>query len=101
VEENWGAGQGQANSGGGNHKGSIFRLIVGTALNDQEGRKYATWGLGNSAPKETRDQEIDLEKAVSRAIGSMPFVWLEIDDEPNASSKRGHIERNSIALLSN
>ena len=32
---------------------------------------------------------------------TMPFVWLEIDDEPNACSKRGYIERNSIALLSN
>src|SRR5438270_834093 len=33
--------------------------------------------------------------------GSMPFVWLVMDDEPGSGSARGYIERNSIALLSN
>jgi hypothetical protein len=93
--------KGQTKSGGGNHRGSIFRLIVGTALGDQEGQKYPTWGLGNNAPKEIRIRETDLERAVSKTIGRMPFVWLEIGDEPSATSKRGYIERNSIALLSN
>ena len=31
----------------------------------------------------------------------MPFLWLEIDDEPGPDSLRGYIERNAIALLSN
>lgn len=31
----------------------------------------------------------------------MPFLWLEIDDEPGPDSVRGLVERNSIALLSN
>ena len=30
----------------------------------------------------------------------MPFLWLEVDDEPAPSSERGVIERNAIALLS-
>ena len=31
----------------------------------------------------------------------MPFLWLDVGDEPGPGSLRGHIERNSIALLSN
>lgn len=93
--------KGQEKAGGGNHRGSIFRLIVGTALDNQQAQKYPTWGLGNNAPRETRDSEIDLERVVSEAIGRMPFLWLEIDDEPGATSERGYLERNSIALLSN
>jgi hypothetical protein len=31
----------------------------------------------------------------------MRFLWLAIADEPGSNSERGHIERNSIALLSN
>lgn len=31
----------------------------------------------------------------------MPFLWLDIDDEPGPDSLRGVIERNAIALLSN
>ncbi|SDL31941.1 hypothetical protein SAMN04488026_107811 [Aliiruegeria lutimaris] len=31
----------------------------------------------------------------------MPFLWLEVNDEPGPDSLRGYIERNSIALLSN
>jgi hypothetical protein len=92
--------KGHTKSGTGNHRGSIFRLIVGTAL-DEDGQKYPTWGVGSNAPRETRDREIDLERSVSQIIGSMPFLCLEIDDEANPTSKRGYIERNCIALLSN
>ena len=92
--------KGHAKSGAGNHRGSIFRSIVGTALDD-EGQNHPTWGVGSSARRETRDREIDLEKAVSQTIGSMPFLYLEIDDEAGPASKRGYIERNCIALLSN
>jgi len=31
----------------------------------------------------------------------MPFLWVDIGDEPGPESRRGYIERNSIALLSN
>ena len=31
----------------------------------------------------------------------MPFLWLNIDDEAGPASRRGYIERNAIALLSN
>jgi hypothetical protein len=42
-----------------------------------------------------------LERAVSAELGAMPFLWLEVDDEPQPDSLRGYIEKNSIALLSN
>lgn len=93
--------RGQVQSGGGNHRGSIFRLIVGTALIKRLGQEWPTWGNKSSAPREIRDQEVFLECAVSKVIRAMPFLWLGIDDEPGPNSLRGYIERNAIALLSN
>jgi hypothetical protein len=93
--------RGQLSNGGGNHRVSIFRLIVGTALIAHGKHSSSTWGHKNSASAEIRAGEIALEKEVSGVIRAMPFVWLAIDDEPGAESLRGYIERNSIALLSN
>ncbi len=31
----------------------------------------------------------------------MPFLWLAVEDEAGRGSRRGYIERNAIALLSN
>jgi hypothetical protein len=93
--------RGQPKTGGGNHRGSIFRLIVGAALINRDGLAFRTWGNGNTADKEVRDGEIGLERQVSQVIGNMRFLWLEIEDEPRPDSLRGYIERNSIALLSN
>jgi len=59
------------------------------------------WGVGSNAPKAIRVSETPLEREVSQVIGSMPFLWLAIDDEAGPTSLRGVIERNSIALLSN
>ncbi len=99
-------------SGSGNHRGSIFRLLVGDAL-QRRGLcpSVASWGLGGDASKAAErlgcsQQEIlrceqPIEFAVSEYIGSMPFLWINIDDEPGPSSHRSLIERNSIALLSN
>ena len=84
--------------GGGNHRGSIFRLLVGSTLKDSA---CATWGVNSSAPKDIRLQEDAIEQEVSRIIGAMPFLWLAADDAPGPNSVRVVIERNSIALLSN
>ena len=93
--------RGRARSGGGNHRGSIFRLLVGTALIERDDQEFPTWGNGNRASRETGQAEESLERAVSRAIGAMPFLWLAVGDGPGPDSLRGYIERNSIALLSN
>lgn len=98
-------------SGSGNHRGSIFRLLVGRALIKRDRLKCSTWGLGSSigaaarksgVPREqVKVQEQPIEQAVSSYIGNMPFLWLSIDDAPGGDSMRGIIERNSIALLGN
>jgi hypothetical protein len=93
--------RGRLSSGGGNHRGSIFRLIVGRSLIAQHGYELPTWGNGASAPKAIRAGEGALESEVSTVIGTMPFLWLAIDDEAGPGSLRGSIERNAIALLSN
>lgn len=90
--------------GGGNHRGSIFRKHIGYALinRDNWGPPISeTWGRGNHAPKFVREVEFPLEKEVSSYIGKMPFLWIEIDDQPGPDCKRAYAERNAIALLSN
>lgn len=93
--------KGQARSGGGNHRGSIFRLLVGAALLADDPALCVTWGQGNNAARTIREAERELESCVSAVIGQMPFLFLHIDDEPGPQSLRGVIERNAIALLSN
>lgn len=93
--------KGQEGTGGGNHRGSIFRLIVGNALINHDGIQMPTWGQGNTANSDVREIEKPLECAVSRIIGKMPFLWVPILDEAGPNSLRGYIERNSISLLSN
>ena len=91
-------------SGGGNHRGSIFRKRVGEALLQVRGYSpeiRASWGMGSSAPRSTRLDELPLERDVSTVIGLMPFLWLEVTDTPGAASDRACLERNCIALLSN
>jgi hypothetical protein len=104
--------RGSAGSTGGNHRGSVFRLLVGDALKGK-GRfeEVESWAIAQDASKAglrfgMTGQDIvrcehELESAVSEYIQAMPFLWVDIDDEPGPSSVRGVIERNSIALLSN
>lgn len=94
--------RGLASTGGGNHRGSIFRLLVGKALMAREpDSTVTTWARGSSAPRHVRDAEQELERRVSRVIRDMPVLWLEVDDPPGPTSRRRYIERNAIALLSN
>jgi hypothetical protein len=88
--------------GGGNHRGSIFRLLVGAALATRYAQDVpVTWGRGNSAEPGVRDMEREHEERVSAYIGAMPFLWLDVEDAAGPVSPRGLLERNSIALLSN
>ncbi|MFM8577587.1 MAG: hypothetical protein ACKOCN_02110 [Planctomycetaceae bacterium] len=90
--------------GGGNHRGSIFRLHVGTALlatGDWDDEIRRTWGAGSAAPAHIRKAESPLERAVTAHIGAMPLLWLGVGDPPGPTSDRGLIEAGSIALLSN
>jgi len=94
-------------AGGGNHRGSVFRLHVGAALLAREGRCVPTWGVGASAPPALRGsfsakaEEAACEEAVSRHIASMTVLWVDVPDEPGPENSRAYIERNAIALASN
>ena len=103
---------GGRSAGGGNHRGSIFRLLIGEALlarNDCP--SCSSWGekgdigkaalhLGRSRSELAAD-EAPVEFSVSAYLRAMSFLWLPIDDEPGPESLRGLIERNTIALASN
>lgn len=86
--------------GRGNHRGSIFRLLVGTALLARSGTACPSWGVGGSPPKPLPPSEVEVERLVSETIGQMRVTWLAIEDAPGPTSLRGYIERNAIALLS-
>jgi Peroxide stress protein YaaA len=86
---------------GGNHRGSVFRQLVGLAIADRHPeRRVSTWGSGTSASPQITEQERGLEGHVSAVLAKMQVLWLAIDDESGPQSLRGFIERNSIALLS-
>lgn len=60
----------------------------------------SSWADGQSASREVRLGEAELEAQVSRVIGAMRVLWLDVDDEPRATSERAYIERNLIGLVS-
>ncbi|MBC6437477.1 MAG: hypothetical protein GDA52_04920 [Rhodobacteraceae bacterium] len=93
--------RGTKNPSGGNHRGSIFRLLVGEALlNADPSLNVESWGQGSTAPRDVREQERPHEVRVNRYLGEMTLLVLDVLDAPGPDSARGIIERNSIALLS-
>jgi hypothetical protein len=94
-------------SGSGNHRGSIFRLHVGMALRNRDGLDLPYWGICSTKPRELRASstamlaEAEHEQKVSKVIGGMTILWVDVNDEPGTGSLRSYIERNAIALLSN
>lgn len=95
--------RGVASTGAGNHRGSVFRLLVGTALMGRDsGCSAETWGGPRTNSEILSVAERELEILVSRVIGAMPVLWLRVDDAAgDRESCRGYIERSAIALLSN
>ena len=89
--------------GGGNHRGSVFRKRVGEAIIERDDLwdEYPEWGDGSSAARELRLEELDMERRVSEYIRQLPFLWVDVDDDPGPESDRAFIERNAIALVSN
>lgn len=87
--------------GGGNHRGSIFRLHVGSAMLARNHNEYclSTWGTGSTATANIRESERKMEQKVSSYIGRTSVLWLMVPDEPGPRSDRAYIERNCISLL--
>jgi hypothetical protein len=104
--------RGVARNKGGNHRGSILRLLVGAALQakldvplvrswgHKQDLRQAARSLGESI-EGVRAREHPLEVAVSTYIGWMSLLWIDVPDAPGPQSQRGTIERGAIALLSN
>ena len=104
--------RGTSTTGGGNHRGSVFRQVVGAAIKKRDSRfEPASGGRASDpakaareigiSPKELLTSEKPLEIDVSSYIRQMPFLWMAINDAPGDRSHRGIIERGCIALLSN
>jgi len=90
-------------AGGGNHRGSIFRHHVGTALLARDGcpeEVRRAWASAQ-ADRRIKDIEYPLERAVSEHIRRMPSLWLAVLDAPGRDSRRGYLDANAIGLLSN
>ncbi len=88
--------------GGGNHRGSVFRLHVGVAIIRRDGCADAllrSW-LASSADPAWREEEHLIEQAVSTVIRNMPVSCLPVPTRSDGTSDRGLIERGAIALLS-
>ncbi|AUX10071.1 hypothetical protein AArcSl_2450 [Halalkaliarchaeum desulfuricum] len=81
----------------------MFRKRVGEAMIERDGLhdEYPHWGDGSSAGRERRLAELEHERRVSEYIRDLPFLWVDVDDEPSPESDRAYIERNAIALVSN
>lgn len=103
--------RGSSRTSRGNHRGSIFRLLLGIALAKRINIPLPeSWGLAPSVGEAARrlnvkreavkEAEADIEARVSEYIGQMPFLWLNVNDAPGPNSNRALIERNAIALLS-
>ena len=97
--------------GSGNHRGSIFRDLVGNALARRGDVSLPpSWGVGSGRGEAARklgtdrdavkSAETKLEARVSDYIGTLPLLCLDVGDEPGPASERAVIERNAIALLS-
>lgn len=58
------------------------------------------WG-GSSTGRDLRLEELEMERRVSGYLRKLPFLWVDIPDEPGPESDRAYLERNAITLVSN
>jgi hypothetical protein len=102
---------GKSSGSGGNHRGSIFRLLVGEALITRgDCSTCPSWGVKGDINKAAEmlhveraalaSAEAPVEAAVSAHLARLPLLWLSIEDNPGPGSLRGLIERSVIALAS-
>ena len=86
---------------GGNHRGSVFRKLVGEAMMARTPSVGSTsWGEKDKKSKGDADSERRLEVLVSRRIGQMSLLFLPVEDAPGPDSLRAFVKRNTVALLS-
>jgi len=86
----------------GNHRGSVFRKLIGFSLINSNKLDFKHWGdKSKKGDKKIKEEEKPLEIAVSKYIYSLTFIVLEVPGPSLKDNDRALIEENSIALLSN
>jgi hypothetical protein len=86
----------------GNHRGSVFRKLIGFSLIQKGSLKYPDWGdKSKKGDKLVKLNEKPLEKIVSNYLHTMTFTVLEVPGPSSKYNDRAFIEENTIALLSN
>ncbi|MEE9454131.1 MAG: hypothetical protein V3V13_07085 [Paracoccaceae bacterium] len=84
---------------GGNHRGSIFRLLAWQALSARTpSLGVESWEDKKLSSKDMRMDERPLEQAVSSYLADTRLLVLPVSDAAGPGSLRGLIRRNSIAL---
>ncbi len=86
-------------TGLGNHRGSVFRKHVGRALLARDGVSHPTWGIRQTASRDVRLGEAELEMRVSDYLRDLLVVYVPVPDPAGPESLRAFVERNAIALL--
>jgi hypothetical protein len=88
--------------GGGNHRSSIFRLHVGSALIRQDrvlDLALRNWGTGQNASRSILKSERRHEECVSDYISDLRVVVLPISGVSSPDNDRAFVERNLIGLI--
>lgn len=89
-------------SKGGNHRGSVFRNLVGNALIARNGLNCGTWDeIGNLTKRDEIEDERMIEQAVSQEIRRMLVLVIPVQHFVDEIHMRKYIKQNSVALLSN
>jgi hypothetical protein len=88
--------QGSQTSGGGNHRGSIFRQYVGIALKGEPSR----WRDAKAKYAEVSQDEHAHECLVSDYIRQLPFTVIGIPGHPGKNSQRAIFEGECISYIS-
>ena len=86
----------------GNHRGSVFRKLIGYSLLYKDSLNFPHWGdKSKKSDKLVKSSEKDFEKIVSTYLHTLTFIVLEVPGPSSKDNDRAFIEENSIALLSN
>ena len=86
----------------GNHRGSVFRKLIGFSLINRDNLEFNYWGdKSKIGDRPTGYSEKPVEIKVSEYLNSMTFTVLEVPGDSSKDNDRALIEENAIALLSN
>lgn len=93
--------RGSKDGASGNHRGSVFRKLVGRSLIKRHNyTNCLSWTKKRISDENEHPNERFLEREVSKCIHNLPFLWIEVNGDAHKDNERADIEKKSIALLS-